>query len=64
MVRRGWSPKPILLGQSRGGLMMLAWGMRHPDKVRAFVGNYPVCSLTQWPVRRAWRKITTQNLKR
>src|SRR3954454_15630538 len=30
MVRRGWSPKPILLGQSRGGLMMLAWGTRNP----------------------------------
>jgi hypothetical protein len=29
MVQRGWSPKPILLGQSRGGLMILAWGMRH-----------------------------------
>ncbi len=51
MVRRGWSPKPILLGQSRGGLMMLAWGMRHPDKVRAFVGIYPVCNLTSWPMK-------------
>src|SRR4051794_16939969 len=38
MVRRGWSSKPILLGQSRGGLMMLAWGMRNAEKVRAFVG--------------------------
>ncbi len=45
MVRRGWSPKPILLGQSRGGLMMLAWAMRNPDKVQAFVGIYPVCNL-------------------
>ena len=45
MVRRGWSPKPILLGQSRGGMMMLAWAMRNPDKVRAFAGIYPVCNL-------------------
>jgi alpha-beta hydrolase superfamily lysophospholipase len=45
MVKRGWSPKPILLGQSRGGLMMLAWGMRNAEKVRAFVGIYPVCNL-------------------
>jgi hypothetical protein len=51
MVKRGWSPKPILLGQSRGGLMMLAWGTRHPDKVRAFVGIYPVCNLASWPLK-------------
>jgi len=51
VVRRGWSPKPILLGQSRGGLMMLAWGARHPDKVRAFVGIYPVCNLVSWPLK-------------
>lgn len=53
MVRRGYSPKPILLGQSRGGMMMLAWAMRHPDKVRAFVGIYPVCNLASWPLQRS-----------
>jgi len=51
MVNRGWSPKPILLGQSRGGLMMLAWGMRNPEKVRAVVGIYPVCNLASWPLK-------------
>jgi prolyl oligopeptidase family protein len=51
MVRRGWSPKPILLGQSRGGIMMLAWAVRNPDKVRAFVGIYPVCNLASWPLK-------------
>ncbi len=51
MVRRGWSPKPILLGQSRGGLMMLAWAVRHPEQTRAFVGIYPVCNLTSWPMK-------------
>ena len=51
MVRRGWSSKPILLGQSRGGLMMLAWAMRHPDKTRAFVGIYPVCNLETWGLK-------------
>ena len=51
MVKRGWSPKPILLGQSRGGLMMLAWGVRNPDKVRAWVGIYPVCNLASWPLK-------------
>jgi predicted esterase len=51
MVKRGWSSKPILLGQSRGGLMMLAWAMRHPEKTRAFVGIYPVCNLAGWPMK-------------
>lgn len=51
MVKRGWSPKPILLGQSRGGMMMLAWGAKNPDKVRAFVGIYPVCNLASWPLK-------------
>ncbi|WP_145098577.1 alpha/beta hydrolase family protein [Anatilimnocola aggregata] len=51
MVKRGWSKKPILLGQSRGGLMMLAWAMRNPEHVQAFVGIYPVCNLTQWPLK-------------
>jgi predicted esterase len=51
MVKRGWSAKPILLGQSRGGIMMLAWGVRNPDKVRAFVGVYPVCNLASWPLK-------------
>lgn len=53
MVRRGFSAKPILLGQSRGGLMMLAWAVQHPDKVRAFVGIYPVCNLADWPLKRS-----------
>lgn len=51
MVRRGFSAKPILLGQSRGGMMMLAWGMRNPDKVKAFVGIYPVCNLANWSLK-------------
>ncbi len=51
MVRRGFSPKPILIGQSRGGLMMLGWAMRHPDQVRAFVGIYPVCNLGTWGLK-------------
>ncbi len=51
MVRRGYSKKPVLLGQSRGGLMMLTWAMRHPDKVTAFAGIYPVCNLASWPMK-------------
>jgi predicted esterase len=51
MVKRGYSAKPILLGQSRGGMMTLAWAFRNPDKVRAWVGIYPVCNLASWPLK-------------
>ncbi len=51
MVKRGYSAKPILLGQSRGGMMTLAWAFRNPEKVRAWVGIYPVCNLASWPLK-------------
>ena len=51
MVKRGYNEKPILLGQSRGGLMMLGWGFRNPEKVRGFVGVYPVCNLSTWGMK-------------
>lgn len=51
MVRRGYSAKPLLLGQSRGGLMMLSFAAEYPDKVGAFVGIYPVCNLSSWPLK-------------
>lgn len=62
MVKRGWSSKPILLGQSRGSLMMLAWAMRHPDKTRAFVGIYPVCNLATWPMKNKEVTLADYNL--
>ncbi|GDY07832.1 MAG: alpha/beta hydrolase [Planctomycetota bacterium] len=62
MVRRGWSSKPILLGQSRGGLMMLAWAVRHPDKTQAFVGIYPVCNLAGWPMKNKPVTLADYNL--
>lgn len=57
MVRRGFSAKPVLLGQSRGGLMMLAWAMRNPDKLTAFTGIYPVCNLASWPLKNSKRPV-------
>ena len=51
MVKRGYSNKPILLGQSRGGLMTLAWAVRNPEKVGAWAGIYPVCNLASYPLR-------------
>ena len=51
MVKLGYSRKPILLGQSRGGMMTLAWAFRNPDKVQAWAGIYPVCNLTSWSLK-------------
>jgi pimeloyl-ACP methyl ester carboxylesterase len=50
MIKRGFSKKPMLLGQSRGGLMMLSWAIRNPDKVKGFAGIYPVCNIESWPM--------------
>ena len=51
MVKRGYSPKAILLGQSRGGMMTLTWAFRNPDKVKAWIGIYPVCNLASWSLK-------------
>ena len=51
MVKQGYSTKPILLGQSRGGMMTLTWAFRNPEKVQAWVGIYPVCNLTSWSLK-------------
>lgn len=49
MTARGYSAKPVLLGRSRGGLMLLSWAAAHPDKVAGFAGIYPVCNLASYP---------------
>jgi pimeloyl-ACP methyl ester carboxylesterase len=41
--------KPILLAQSRGGLMHLNWAEDHPENVRAIAGIYPVADLASYP---------------
>jgi hypothetical protein len=51
MVKLGYSTKPILLGQSRGGIMTLAWAFRNPDKLQAWAGIYPVCNLSSYPLK-------------
>lgn len=47
--RRGFSPKAVLLGRSRGGLMTLAWAVENADKVAGFAGVYPVCNVASYP---------------
>ena len=52
--RRGFAPKPCLLGRSRGGLMVSSWAITHPDKVAGLAGIYPVFDLQSYPgVQRA-----------
>ncbi len=46
--RRGYSKKPLLLGRSQGGLTTLSWATANPEKVGAFAGIYPVCSISGW----------------
>jgi len=43
------SPKPVLLPQSRGGLMLYNWAVEHPDSVGAVAGIYSVCSIASYP---------------
>jgi pimeloyl-ACP methyl ester carboxylesterase len=47
--KRGLSPKPVLLGRSRGGLMLLCWACENADKVGGFAGIYPVCDISSYP---------------
>lgn len=47
--KRGLSPKPVMLGRSRGGLMTLAWAVENADKVGGFAGVYPVCNVASYP---------------
>ena len=46
---RGFAPKAMMLGRSRGGLMTLSWAEENPTKVAGFAGIYPVCDLTSYP---------------
>ena len=47
--KRNYSAKPVLLGRSRGGLMLLCWACENADKVGGFAGIYPVCNLASYP---------------
>jgi len=43
------SPRPCLVGQSRGGIMVYNWAVEHPREVGCIVGIYPVTNLAGWP---------------
>ncbi len=48
-TKYGMSPKPCLLPQSRGGLMLYNWASEHPDKVACIAGIYTVCNIKSYP---------------
>lgn len=43
------SPRPCLVGQSRGGIMVSNWAVEHAHDVGCIAGIYPVTNLTGWP---------------
>ena len=43
------SPRPCLLPQSRGGLMLYNWAAEHALDVGCIAGIYPVTNLESWP---------------
>jgi pimeloyl-ACP methyl ester carboxylesterase len=47
--QRSFSPRPCLLGRSRGGLWVSGWAIRNPDKVAGLACIYPVFDLTTYP---------------
>jgi dipeptidyl aminopeptidase/acylaminoacyl peptidase len=48
-ARRGFAPRPCLLGRSRGGLWALGWAAENPDKVAGLAGIYPAFDLRSYP---------------
>ncbi|HNQ89040.1 MAG TPA: GDSL-type esterase/lipase family protein [Verrucomicrobiota bacterium] len=47
--RYGLSPKPALVGLSRGGLYCYNWAIANPDKTACIYGDAPVCDFKSWP---------------
>ena len=47
--RRGFTPRPCLLGRSRGGLWVTNWAADNPDKVAGLAGVYPVFDMRSYP---------------
>ncbi|MFN5804026.1 MAG: alpha/beta hydrolase family protein [Opitutia bacterium] len=46
---RDLSPRPALLGISRGGLYVNAWARLHPDRVSVLYLDNGVCDIRSWP---------------
>ena len=44
-----FSPKAVLEGLSRGGLIVYNWGSANPQKVACIYADAPVCDINSWP---------------
>jgi pimeloyl-ACP methyl ester carboxylesterase len=49
LVRRGLSPRPALIGISRGSLYAHRFAADHPEKVSVIYGDAGVCDIRSWP---------------
>lgn len=49
MVARGFSPRPVLCGMSRGGLDTANWAARHPGAPAAIILDNPLLDIRSWP---------------
>lgn len=47
--KRGFAPRPCMLGRSRGGLWVTSWAADNPEKVAGIAGIYPVFDLRTYP---------------
>jgi hypothetical protein len=47
--KRGFAPRPCLLGRSRSGLWVTIWAVENADKVSGLAGIYPVFDLRSYP---------------
>lgn len=46
---KGFNKKAVLLGMSRGGLIIYNWASKNPDKVACIYADAAVCDFKSWP---------------
>jgi pimeloyl-ACP methyl ester carboxylesterase len=49
ITKKNFTPRPVLLGRSRGGLWVTSWAIANPTRVAAIAGIYPVFDFTTYP---------------
>ncbi|MBK9386263.1 MAG: prolyl oligopeptidase family serine peptidase [Planctomycetes bacterium] len=52
----GLGPRAVLEGMSRGGLPIVNWAARHPERVAAIYGDNPVADFRSWPGGRSGKR--------
>ena len=52
-AEHGFSPRPALLGMSRGGLIIYAWALKYPARLSCIYGDAPVMGLRPYVAGRA-----------